>query len=198
MCNCVSCEITDSFADKGFSAWPRGNPSGRKAAGEYQAHVRYSRQWGKDRSPEFSADDLRIRPEPYFGSTGGRGADPGACRRYPALEDAEQGTAHYVKLFLTLNQYSKSKGPELTGPVARNEQPAKAARHLPELDRQREPAVIYAMPKSKPVKRSRGRPAIPGRFVVVKLEERLIAKAEKIGGKVTAGIREALERVKTG
>jgi hypothetical protein len=62
-----------------------------------------------------------------------------------------------------------------------------------------ETAKIYAMPKSKTQKRGRGRPAIPGRFVVVKLDERLIAKAEKLGdGKTAAGIREALERVKVG
>lgn len=49
---------------------------------------------------------------------------------------------------------------------------------------------------SKKPKRGRGRPAIPGRFVVVKLEERLIQKAEKLGGEIAKGIRLALERAK--
>ncbi len=52
------------------------------------------------------------------------------------------------------------------------------------------------MPK-KAQKRSRGHPPIPrGRFVVVELEERLIEKAQKAGGKVTRGIRIALEKLR--
>ena len=43
-----------------------------------------------------------------------------------------------------------------------------------------------------------GRPALPGRRVVIKLPEELIEKAEKLGGTVAAGIREALKRSKIG
>ena len=46
-------------------------------------------------------------------------------------------------------------------------------------------------------KRSRGQPALPGRRIVVKLEERHIQRAAELGGgKVTRGIRKALERAK--
>ena len=46
-------------------------------------------------------------------------------------------------------------------------------------------------------KRGRGQPALPGRFVVVKLEDRHIERARTLGsGKVTRGIRKALERAK--
>ena len=48
---------------------------------------------------------------------------------------------------------------------------------------------------TQPPKRGRGQPALPGRRVVVKLEERHIERARVLGGgKVTRGIRKALER----
>lgn len=63
-------------------------------------------------------------------------------------------------------------------------------------DRQRETAVIYAMPKAKP-KRPVGRPALPGRRVVIKLEDHHIKRAQELGGdNVAAGIRRALEQAK--
>ena len=43
MCTCASCSATDALADKGFDAWPRGNPAGRKSATDYAAHV--SHMW---------------------------------------------------------------------------------------------------------------------------------------------------------
>jgi len=46
MCTCTSCKFTDSFRNKSFADWPRGNPAGRKAASEYAAHVRYSKTGG--------------------------------------------------------------------------------------------------------------------------------------------------------
>lgn len=43
MCDCTSCKYTDSFAGKGFSAWPRGESKGpAKAKAEYSAHVAHS------------------------------------------------------------------------------------------------------------------------------------------------------------
>jgi len=54
------------------------------------------------------------------------------------------------------------------------------------------------MPKSKD-KRPRGRPALPGRRVVIKLEEEQIKRAEKLGGgNVAAGIRKALAKQGSG
>jgi hypothetical protein len=74
----------------------------------------------------------------------------------------------------------------------------KPEQHFPELDRQPETCRIYTMPKNK-VKREkkqrRGRPEIPGRRVVVKLEEAHIKRASELGeGNVAAGIRQALAR----
>jgi hypothetical protein len=71
--------------------------------------------------------------------------------------------------------------------------PSKSAQHFPELDRQPEAITIYDMRKDK-AKRTVGRPLMPGRRVVVKLQERQIKAAEKLGcGNVAAGIRKALE-----
>jgi type III secretory pathway component EscU len=54
------------------------------------------------------------------------------------------------------------------------------------------------MPKNKvrrEKKQRRGRPEIPGRRVVVKLEEAHIKRASELGeGNVAAGIRQALAR----
>lgn len=45
------------------------------------------------------------------------------------------------------------------------------------------------------LRRKRGQPALPGRRIVVKLEERHIERARTLGaGKITRGIRKALER----
>jgi hypothetical protein len=61
---------------------------------------------------------------------------------------------------------------------------SKSPQHFPGQDRQAEAKA----------KRSVGRPLMPGRRVVVKLEERQIKAAEKLGsGNVAAGIRKALE-----
>jgi len=44
MCTCTSCEYTDGFASKGFAAWPRGEPAGKRSSdGAYRAHVAHSR-----------------------------------------------------------------------------------------------------------------------------------------------------------
>lgn len=53
MCTCASCSYTDSFADKGFAEWPRGNVAGpKRSAADYAAHVRYGQQWGRAASGE--------------------------------------------------------------------------------------------------------------------------------------------------
>jgi hypothetical protein len=228
MCDCTSCSYTDGFAAKGFAEWPRGNPAGRKSAADYAAHVRHGRQWGKvdykgrkRGEPEFP-DGVPITPLRYRTPTQ---LNPGLDRKYPEHPNSLQGwsgTADYVEAFIAVNNYvtpeklakraaesarykaqeraalEREKASPTYAKPARPATPAKAPQHFPAPDRERETAKIYAMPKSKPAKRSRGRPALPGRFVVVKLEERLITKAEKLGGKVAAGIREALERAKVG
>jgi hypothetical protein len=220
MCDCTSCSYTDGFAAKGFGAWPRGKPAGASSDRDYAAHVRHAHagayksiQFRPGQAPQFPAWVTRQTPR-----------DPGADRSYPTHPDARDGwtTAAYIDEFIAANNYitpeklakraaesarykaqeraalEREKASPTYAKPARPATPAKAPQHFPAPDRERETAKIYAMPKSKPAKRSRGRPALPGRFVVVKLEERLITKAEKLGGKVAAGIREALERVKVG
>lgn len=147
MCTCASCEHTDGFADKGFAAWPRGNPAGRKAASEYAAHVRHAGAWGKDRVPEIPAG---IWTRPPFPCTGTTWSDPGKARSYPTAADAKLGTAHYVAQFLRANGYRYKKPEAAEAAPARPTQPGKAAQHLPELNRQPEPhAILYVMKQGK-------------------------------------------------
>jgi len=104
MCTCASCSYTDDFKDKGFAAWPRGNPTGRKARAEYAGHVRYGQQWGKDRVPEFPGG-VPTGPLRYVAP---RQRDPGLDRTYPQHPDGRQGwtsTAAYVEAFIAQNNY---------------------------------------------------------------------------------------------
>lgn len=93
-----------------------------------------------------------------------------------------------------LHAIEKTGRPE--GQPARPDGPGKARQHFPAPDRRRRTAVIYAMPKRQPnakPKGPKGRPPIPGRRVVIKLEERHIKRAAELGnGNVAAGIRSAL------
>ena len=50
---------------------------------------------------------------------------------------------------------------------------------------------VYLEGLMKP-KKPLGRPPIPGRRVIVKLEEKHIQRAKDLGGKIAAGIRKAL------
>ena len=50
MCSCASCKVTDSFHDKGFAAWPRGEPAGKRSSeAAYRAHVAHSFSGAKKR-----------------------------------------------------------------------------------------------------------------------------------------------------
>lgn len=50
MCTCSSCRYTDSFSDKGFDAWPRGEPAGKRSSeAAYRAHVAHSYYGAKKR-----------------------------------------------------------------------------------------------------------------------------------------------------
>lgn len=229
MCTCTSCEYTDGYADKGFAAWPRGNPAGRKSAERYAAHVKHAQSWGKDRVPELPAGIWNRSPFPCSGTNW---TDPGKDRTYPPA-DKTLGTAEYVSAFLSSNNYvteetiekqahyrrivereeainakrwanvEKARAAEAAPP--RPDQPGKANPHLPAVNRHDGPgARIYAMPKAKPKqqakqepKRSRGRPAMDGRRVIIKLAEHQIKAAEKLGdGNIAAGIRLAIANAK--
>lgn len=185
MCSCTSCKATDALANKGFAAWPRGNPAGRKAAQEYAAHVRHGLS-GIASSWEFVPD-----APPRF---------PAWCRGTPVSRDRLavaypvkwETAAEYIADFERRNSLKKAS-PDRSEP-ARPAQACKPAQHFPELDRQREAGLEYRMPKKRPMPAvSRGRPQIPGRRVIVKLEDWQIAKARELGGggkqAIAAGIR---------
>src|SRR4051812_39712160 len=102
MCDCKSCSFTDSFASKGFAAWPRGEPAG-KAASErsYAAHVRHA--W----SGAYKTIAFKPGQPPRYPFAGTRPLDPGEDRKYPKWDWAEgKGeTAAYVAAFISQNNY---------------------------------------------------------------------------------------------
>jgi hypothetical protein len=193
MCTCASCSYTDKYSGKGFAEWPRGEPAGpRASAAAYAAHVRYSQQWGRAPSgnmhhaPACSQAARSGVPARVGGST--RYIRPEGC--FPGAADAKAGLDAYIAAFEHLNGLKRQEPVKAPASPAR---PSKSAQHFPELDRQPEAITIYDMRKDK-AKRTVGRPLMPGRRVVVKLEERQIKAAEKLGcGNVAAGIRKALE-----
>lgn len=66
MCTCVSCSYTDSFHNKGFNAWPRGESKGpAKARAEYSAHVGHS-FFGAIKRREINTD-----PASFYGAPKG-------------------------------------------------------------------------------------------------------------------------------
>jgi hypothetical protein len=185
MCTCASCSYTDGYSGKGFAEWPRGKPAGRSSDRDYAAHVRYAQQWGKGHGKPECGKVAR--------AAGTRREDPHAKYKWPQYAD-DMTTADYVAVFLRDNNLAPEKEKAEAQAPARPAQPCKAEQHFPRGDRTAETARIYAMPKSKPKRASVGRPPLPGRRVVVKLEERQIKAAEKLGGgNIAAGIRKALQ-----
>jgi hypothetical protein len=183
MCTCASCSYTDKYAGKGFAEWPRGKPAGRSSVREYAAHVRYAQQWGKGHGKPECGKVAR--------AAGTRSEDPHAKYKWPQYAE-DMATADYVAAFLRDNNL-KPEMKRAESPRPRPARPSKSAQHFPDLDRQAEAITIYDMRKDK-AKRTVGRPLMPGRRVVVKLQERQIRAAEKLGcGNVAAGIRKALE-----
>lgn len=172
MCTCASCEYTDSFAGKGFAAWPRGDPAGpRSSAAAYSAHATHCgakmpKPWRYvSKPPQFSCYGLHapIAPAPKW-----------------------------------LHDWINRKAPDRAeARPASPETPAKAPQHFPELDRQPEASNIYTMPKDK---RPVGRPPIVKggmRRVLVTLDDATIEKAKRIGNKqLSPGLREAVKRCK--
>jgi len=146
MCTCASCSYTDDFKDKGFAAWPRGNPAGRKSAAAYAAHVRHCLD-SSEKEREFSEAELHIVPEPRFPRwiTAQTRSDPGLDRSYPTHPDRSDGwssTAAYVKAFIAVNHYVTpekiAKREAYQAEVRRGEQAAR--KREKEMDRMRKPA----------------------------------------------------------
>lgn len=196
MCTCASCENTDKLAGLpdlfgelrpgrdvgGFARWPRGNVTGKRAStAEYNAHTAHL--W-----------DGIAKRVPFTPGQPPRFNIPGLVL---PVTPAPKSVLDWINRSGPQFERVKKASPAKAEP-ARPTQPGKAKPHFPELDRQPETAVIYAMPKSKSKpedKRPVGRPAIQGRRVVIKLEDEQIKRAEKLGGgNVAAGIRKALSK----
>lgn len=192
MCTCASCSHTDSFAGwrperardgslipdmtkGGFDRWPRGNVSGaRGSAHDYALHVSHCGAMSKP---------IKLGgpfPQTFAGYRG----------PMPIQQNA---------LAVLWNAGRKMPDAAQTAP-ARPRAPAKAPEHLPELDRQPEPARIYTMKDHKA--KTIGRPPIAKGGAIrklVTLDPDTISKAKKLGaGKLSAGLREAVRRVKAG
>lgn len=182
MCDCSSCSYTDDFANKGFAAWPRGEPKGFSASrAEYASHAKHCGSSGLPKPwrfvphqpPKFSTYGLvmPIQPAPKFVLDWINARGP--IWKAPDRAEARPASPHA---------------------------PGKAREHFPELDREPEASKIYTMPK--PDKKRPGRPPlVAGGMdrVLVTLDADTIAKARKLGGgKLSPGLREAVRRVKTG
>lgn len=191
-CGCPSCSLTSEYISNGFAAWPRGNPAGRRSAAAYAAHVAHGK---KLEEREFSPEMLTIRPEPRFSASALRGLVMPIPAPSKAWQDYQK--AHAVDWGAMYPPTWKRKGPAVKPALARPETPCKASQNFPHGDRTEQAARIYAMPKSEASqhKRGRGRPGMPGRRVVIKLEEEQIKRASKLGGgNVAEGIRRALAK----
>jgi hypothetical protein len=170
MCDCTSCSYTDGFAGKGFAEWPKGEPKGSvTSAKEYREHAIHCGSAGL--------------PKPRVFKPG----QPPKFSTYGLVMPVQQAPK------FVLDWINRKAPDQAEARPASPETPAKAPQHFPAQDRPRETARIYAMPKAKESKQPRGRPAIPGRRIVIKLTEEQIKRAEKKGdGNVSAGIRKAL------
>jgi hypothetical protein len=171
MCSCTSCEYTDGFSAKGFAEWPRGEPAGKRSSeSAYAAHWRHCNAM-RDYQPLERKFPQRF---PYMGAA-------------PIQRNA------------TAIAWNQRQAP-VRAP-ARPAQPGKAEPHFPNVDRHAETtARIYDMAKERRElrpKRPRGRPAIDGRRILVKLEDKHIQRAKELAGggpdaKIAEGIRKAL------
>lgn len=160
------CDCASCTHTDNATVWPSGEAKGpAKARAEYSAHVAHGKRWGDWFNHDTQRFEPRIRDVPDFTIK----PEP----VYPCT-----GT--------------RGCGPVAPMPAwwyAWNARTAKALEDASPQD-----AVILDMANEQ-AKRGRGRPAIPGRFVVVKLEERHIARARELGNKkVAAGIRVALSQ----
>jgi hypothetical protein len=211
MCTCASCENTDSFRDKTFAEWPRGNPAGRKAASEYEALVAYARQWGRGYAGVMHEPPIGIKARAYSPSR----EDPHAGYKFPGTWDKVQRReipmpdtgSDYAAQFARLNHLlmDERNSPAFAG-LSRPAQLGKAAQHFPARDRPRQ-AKMQALhrgarsakrtnmnePKPK-VKRPRGRPSLGiAKRIMVSLDAASIERARALGGTISAGIRKALK-----
>lgn len=117
MCSCTSCEYTDSFAKKGFDAWPRGEPAGsRRSAADYNAHVAHV--WVDVQRSKIAFT-------------------PGQAPIFPSMPELFHAPARNTA-FIAWNKGRKAS-PAETEP-ARTTQPGKAKPHFPAPDRERETA----------------------------------------------------------
>lgn len=148
MCNCVSCEYTDSFSQKCFAEWPKGEPKGpRKAKAEYAAHVAFGKR-SSDR--EFS--DAELRFVPGFAPRYSWRKPSGAHLEIPTepQRDTMEGwtTAAYIAEFDKINKLvvatQKDKGPIARANV-RITPDCSPSPHFRRATRPRQHRRVYAM-----------------------------------------------------
>lgn len=198
MCTCTSCEHTDSFRDKGFAEWPRGNPAGRKALAEYSAHVAYARQWGRGYDGKMHEPPIGIKARAYSVPR----EDPHVGYKFPGTWDKAQRhhipaadtPAEYAEQFLRLNHLlvDERNSPAFAG-LSRPAQLGKAAQHFPARDRPHQAKKGQTMTEEK-IKRKRGRPSLGiAKRIMVSLDAASIERAKALGGTISAGIRKALK-----
>lgn len=174
-CSCPSCASTAQFWDKGFAAWPRGNPAGRGSVADYAAHVTHSRSGG---GKGFHFD---ISPEAVYPRM------PGLV--YPVAPNAQAVRWNTGRGQTYVPQKSKGR---IAPADARPQQGSSPAAHFPEQDRPLQTARIYAMPKPEP-KRPVGRPQIGKRYLIV-LDDAAAKNARALGaGNLSEGVRQALQ-----
>lgn len=100
MCLCQSCKATDKYADKGFAAWPRGEPAGpRSSKALYAAHVAFGKA-------DASVNLLAASPFPCLGTVF---LGPHTKYHFPSWGDTQRGTQHYVEAFVEGNNYVTEK-----------------------------------------------------------------------------------------
>lgn len=195
MCTCASCEYTDGFsgapdlfgdfhvpylaagmvrAIPGFNAWPRGEPAGKRSSAKaYSAHVAHGKACDGEKLPD------------YYRTVPKGAVYPHNPALVMPITPAPASVLAWINSVKTGRAEAQPASPET---------PAKAPRHFPEQDRLREAAKIYAMPKQKPQAKPRGRPTVPGRRVIVKLEEAQIRRLKSLGGgSLTKGMRKLLQ-----
>ena len=200
MCTCASCSYTDSFHRKGFDAWPRGEPAGKRSSeSSYRAHVAYSRQWGRGYDGVMH-EPREVAVTPYSGprSEPARLLIPKARWASPTYHSKREWIEAPTTMPEYIAQFERLNGLKRQEPVkapARPATPGKAPQHFPDVNRHAETgAKIYEMSKEK-AKRPVGRPPIEGgvKRVLVSLDRASIERARKLGGdNVSAGIRKAL------
>lgn len=140
MCNCTSCEYTDGFSQKGFDAWPKGEPKGkRKAAAEYLSHVAFGKRTSDRAIPDAL---LKFKPgQPPQFPPAGFSPPAGLPERLKAIVCKP----HRITTPQTDGETPKDEPQPKPGRV-RNATGANPSHHFRRGNRPRQHRGVYAMP----------------------------------------------------